>query len=86
MKRLKSIGVGSIFRVSAVLGAVAGFLVGIALAIAALTERRYLEAIFTFILAPFLYGLIGAVVNAFMAWIYNKVAARLGGIEVTLEE
>ena len=86
MKKLKAIGVGSVFRVSLVLGAVAGALVGVVLMIADLIDHRtMLEAIVTLFLAPILYGVIGALVNAFMAYIYNMVAERLGGIEIDLE-
>ena len=86
MKQLKTIGVGSVFRISLVLGAVAGVFIGLALMISAFMDRDYAEGVITLIAAPFLYGLIGAAVNALMAWIYNKVAERFGGIEITLEE
>ncbi len=85
MKKLKSLGVGSVFRVSLVLGAVAGTLVGVVLMIADMLDRRFLEGIVTLFLAPILYGVIGALVNAFMAKIYNIVAERLGGIEIDLD-
>ena len=85
MRKLKAIGVGSVFRVSLVLGAVAGVLVGLVLMIADMIDRRFLEGMVTFFLAPILYGFIGASLNALMAFIYNRVAARLGGIEIDLE-
>ena len=86
MKKLKAIGVGSVFRLSLVLGAVAGILVGFVLMIMDLIDKRFLEGVVTLILAPILYGVLGALVNALMAWIYNIVAERLGGIEITLED
>jgi len=86
MKKLNSIGVGSVCRVSLVLGAVAGVLVGFVLMIMDFTDRRFVEGIITFVLAPVLYGVLGALVNALMAWIYNRVAARLGGIEIEIED
>ena len=85
MKKLKSIGVGSVFRVSLVLGAVAGALVGVVLFVADIIDHRALEGVVTLFLAPILYGVIGALVNAFMAKVYNVVAERLGGIELDLE-
>jgi hypothetical protein len=85
VKRLKALGVGSVFRVSLVLGAVAGALVGVILLIADIIDHRFLEGVVTVFLAPILYGVIGALVNAFMAKIYNIVAERLGGIEIDLE-
>ena len=86
MKKLESIGVGSVFRLSLVLGAVAGLLVGFVLMITDFIDRRFLEGVVTLVLAPVLYGVLGALVNALMAWIYNHVAARLGGIEINLED
>ena len=86
MKRISSIGVSSVFRMSLVLGAVAGLLVGFVLMIMDFIDRRFLEGVVTLVLAPILYGVLGALVNALMAWLYNQVAARLGGIEITLED
>lgn len=86
MKRLRSIGVGSVFKISLVLGAVAGLIVGVILMILDLLDHRVAEGLITLVLAPVLYGVLGAVVNAIMAWIYNRVAERLGGLEVEFEE
>ena len=86
MKRLSSLGVSSVFKMSLVLGASAGLLAGLVLMTADFIDRRFLEGAVTLVLAPILYGVIGAVVNAVMAWIYNKVAERLGGIEVHFED
>ena len=86
MKKLSSIGVGSVFRLSLVLGAAAGILVGLVLMIADFVDHRFLEGVVTLVLAPVLYGVLGALVNAMMAWIYNRVAERLGGIELSLED
>ena len=86
MKKLSSIGVLSIFRLSLVLGAAAGILVGFVLMIIDFTDGRYLEGFVTLALAPILYGVLGALVNALMAWLYNQAAARLGGIEVEFED
>jgi cation transporter-like permease len=86
VKKLKVIGVGSVFRLSLVLGAVAGILVGFVLMVMDLIDHRFLEGFVTLLLAPVLYGVLGALVNALMAWIYNIVAERLGGIEITLED
>jgi hypothetical protein len=87
LKKVKSLGIKSVFRVSHLLGAVEGALVGLVLMIADFLDNppRVLEGIVTLVLAPVLYGLIGAVINALMAWIYNRVADRLGGIEVEIE-
>jgi hypothetical protein len=86
VKKLSAIGVSSVFKMSLVLGAVAGLLVGLILMITDFIDRRFLEGGVTLVLAPILYGVLGALVNAFMAWLYNLVAARLGGIEISLED
>ena len=86
MKKLNFIGVSSVFRLSLVLGAAAGILVGFVLMVMDFTDSRFLEGIVTLVLAPILYGVLGALVNALMAWIYNQAAARLGGIEVDIED
>ena len=41
--------------------------------------------LFFAILAPILYGAIGFVVGALMAWVYNLVAQWIGGIELELK-
>jgi hypothetical protein len=69
-----------------VLGAVAGMMVGLVLMIMDMIDGRYLEGVVTFVLAPILYGILGALVNALMAWVYNLVAERLGGVEIFLED
>ncbi len=85
MKTLKSIRVVSVFKISLVLGAVAGLLVGVILGVASFIRKEWMEGFLTIFLAPLLYGGMGAVMNALMAWIYNVVAGRLGGIELELE-
>jgi hypothetical protein len=86
VKKLSSIGVRSVFQMSLALGGAAGLLVGFILMITDFIDKRFLEGIVTLVLAPILYGVLGAVVNAIMAWVYNRVAERLGGIEVTFED
>jgi hypothetical protein len=71
---------------SLVLGASAGVLAGLVLMITDFIDKRFLEGVVTMVLAPILYGVLGALVNALMAWLYNHVAARLGGIEISLED
>ena len=86
MKKLSAIGVSSVFKMSLVLGAAAGTLVGFVLMITDFIDKLFLEGAVTLVLAPILYGVLGALVNAIMAWLYNLVAARLGGIEISLED
>jgi hypothetical protein len=37
------------------------------------------------ILAPIVYGVMGFVMGAFTAWVYNLVARRIGGIRLELK-
>jgi hypothetical protein len=86
VKKIHSISVSSVFRLSLVLGAAAGLLVGAVLMILDFIDGRVMEGVVTLVLAPLLYGVLGAVVNALMAWFYNQAAARLGGIEIEFED
>lgn len=86
MKKLSAIGVSSVFKVSLLLGAAAGGLVGLILMITDFIDKLFLQGALTLVLAPILYGILGALVNALMAWIYNRVAERFGGIEISLED
>jgi hypothetical protein len=86
VKKINAIGVSTVFKMSLVLGAAAGVLVGFILMVVDFTDRRFLEGVVTLFLAPILYGVLGAAVNALMAWVYNWVAARLGGIEIEIED
>ncbi len=38
-----------------------------------------------FIVAPIFYGIAGFITMALMCWLYNVVAARMGGIEIELQ-
>ena len=85
MKKLKSINVSSVFRVSLILGAIAGVIAGIVLFIVDVVDQKTMEGLVTLLLAPILYGVMGGLVNALMAKLYNVIAARWGGIEITLD-
>ena len=85
MKQLKHIGVWSTFRMSLFLGAVAGLIYGCILMYGSFSQGRYSEGLFFLVGSTIVYALIGAVVNVIMVWVYNKVAERLGGIEVDIE-
>ncbi len=85
MKTIKSLNPKSVFKVSLILGVVAGSIVGTIIMITDVIQGRIMEGVFIFFSAPVLYGVIGALVNLFMAKIYNLVSDRVGGIEVELE-
>jgi hypothetical protein len=85
VKRIKSLGVKSVFRLSLVVGSVAGLLYGVFLMIDDFMQHQYLEGIVYLFAAPFFSCILGACSNALMAMVYNLAAARLGGIEIDLE-
>ena len=37
------------------------------------------------LLAPFIYGVMGFLMGAFTAWVYNLVARKIGGIRLELK-
>jgi hypothetical protein len=40
---------------------------------------------FLALLVPFIYGLMGFVMGAFSAWVYNLIARWIGGVKLELE-
>jgi hypothetical protein len=85
VKRLKSVGVKSVALVSLVLGAVAGFLYGLIILIVAIKDGQAGEGFFSLLLAPIVMAVASALSNALMALIYNRLAPKVGGIEVEIE-
>jgi hypothetical protein len=86
MKKLTKIGVASVFRISLVLCAAIGLVVGLLLFIDDVRKQNLALGFVTLLLGPILYGLLGACINAALAWLYNRLAERLGGIELTFED
>jgi hypothetical protein len=95
---LRRIGPWSCAKVSGVLYAAAGLLIGIffslislvagSLAAAAGDDSGLFGALFgvgAIILLPIFYGAIGFVGGAIGAWLYNVVAGWVGGIEVEFD-
>ena len=91
---LTRIDVFSVAKVAGVVYAALGLIVGVVIALAALAPKaaalpfpllRGGVAFLAIIGAPILYGLIGFVVGAVMAAIYNLAARLTGGISFLLE-
>jgi len=95
---LKRIGPWSCAKVSGVLYAAIGLLIGLfvslisvvagSLAAGAGDDTGLFGALFgvgAIILLPIFYGLIGFVGGAIGAWLYNVVVGFVGGIELDLE-
>lgn len=86
MKRITQINVASVFKMSLVVGAAAGVVTGCAYLVMSLLEHNIREGILTMVVAPVLYGLLGALINSFLAWVYNRAAHAFGGIEISLDD
>lgn len=72
---------GAIFSAFALLGAVAGA--------SSEPEMAWLAPLFgvaAIVVFPILYGVIALVTGILVGGLYNLIAARLGGIEITLSE
>jgi len=90
MQKLAKVGVESVAKHLGLLYGVLGLL-GSAFwlffaLVAAVSGQMGRAAGFTVfaVLAPFLYGFVGFLLGALIAWLYNLIAARLGGIELEL--
>jgi hypothetical protein len=72
-------------KVSAVLYFVCSLPLLLLVAVPVLSGQHAFPAVFL-ILMPVLYAVIGFVATLIVAWIYNLVAARIGGFEFTTVE
>ena len=88
MTVVKRIGVLSVAKITGVIGAIAGLVVGIPVAIVAyFTGPTWGVGVAGWLglaLLPLLYGALGFVGGALYAWLYNVVSGWIGGIEVDL--
>ncbi|MGH9861332.1 MAG: hypothetical protein ACRD5F_15030 [Candidatus Acidiferrales bacterium] len=97
MAKLKSIDLGSAFKVCAVLYALLGLVFGAFISLfsvlgfmggaAAGAEGAgaMLFGTAAIVVLPIFYGIIGAIGGVLMAAIYNFVAGLTGGLEITLQ-
>lgn len=94
MQTIKSLGVLSVGKIMGILYALMGLLVApvflLFSAIGALAGQKESQmglvfaVIFT-IFVPIFYGGIGFIGGVIMAFLYNLIASRLGGIEIELQ-
>lgn len=94
MFRLRSIGVLSCAKIFALVHAVLGILVGFLLLLlgifgAALAPRPQklgmVGIIVAAVLMPVIYGVLGFVMGALWAFIYNLAAQSIGGLDLQLD-
>ena len=95
---LRKIGVMSVARVYAVIMAIFGLVVGLFAALFLVPIGMMMEEFVPFaagmsaglgllsiVVFPIMYGIMGFVMGAVCAWIYNIVASKIGGIELTIK-
>jgi hypothetical protein len=85
VKKINAVGVKSVGVVSLFLGFAMGVLYGIITLVDAIANRQTTAGIIALFVAPFIMSIMTALMNMLMSFIYNLVAARLGGIEVDIE-
>jgi hypothetical protein len=82
MRQVKSFGV---LQTATVLGAlyfVFGLIFGVIAALVSIFTGHFGHAIFMLIIPPIGYAVGGFILTAVMCAVYNRVAKRIGGIEV----
>ena len=84
-KQVVNISAMQAAKVSAVLYFVCSLPLLLLVAVPVLAGQQAFPAFFL-ILMPVLYAVLGFIATLFGAWIYNLVAARIGGFEFTTVE
>ena len=84
MHEIKSFSVWQTSRVVAVLYAILAWIEGVFAALGSLRHGHPLQAIFFIIGFPIAAAVLGFIFTAFLCWLYNQVAERLGGIAFEL--
>ncbi|TKJ17183.1 hypothetical protein CEE44_01455 [Candidatus Woesearchaeota archaeon B3_Woes] len=93
MKTIKKLGVLSVAKIQGVIMAFIGLLYGIVYTIFGNLSDVLAEAgavgvglgYAGIIILPFFYGIFGFIGGAFVAFLYNNVADRVGGIQIELK-
>ncbi len=87
MKKLKRIDPKSTAKFLGLFYAVLGFLGCAIFLIMSLfsTKSAALIALVFTVLVPIFYGIMGLVIGYLMAFIYNLIAERIGGIQIEIE-
>ena len=98
MQRIQRIGVMSLAKIWGLLFLLVGLLfgvlyglivsgIGVVAAVSGEKEALLLvvAGVVFMVLFPLMYGGMGFVMGALMAWLYNLVARRFGGLEIDIE-
>lgn len=93
--KIKKIGVLSLGKISALLYAIMGLIVGVFMALISLIGATFSQSttgmfgmlfgVGAIILLPIFYGAMGFVTGVITAWLYNIIANWIGGLEVEIE-
>jgi hypothetical protein len=83
MHEIKSFKIFQTAKVIAVLYTVLGFVEGAIVLIASLRHPNRVPIFFSFGL-PVLFGVVGFIFMVIICWLYNLIAARIGGIAFEL--
>jgi hypothetical protein len=84
MQELKSFNVMATAKVVGALYFILGEVGGVIFALTALFQGHPIRAVLALIFFGAIYGILGFIVTAITAWLYNLIAARIGGIEFEL--
>lgn len=93
MKTLTKIDVMSTAKIYALMMTVFGLLLGAIVAImnyflsstVVEPQSAYKMGWSAIIIFPIMYGLMGFLTGALMAWLYNKLAVKIGGIKLEIK-
>ncbi len=90
MQQIKSFGIlqtakfaGVLYVVMTAIFAIPSGIVGALVAVIAGKPEGLISLLF--IVLPIFYGIFGFLMVALMCWLYNVVAARMGGVEIELQ-
>ena len=92
--KIRRIGVLSQSKIAAVIYCGFGILIGIAIALTIVARQQgalprvhpAVEAVAAVIIAPFAYALLGFILGAFAAVLFNLAAKITGGLEIEIVE
>ena len=92
-KIIHKMGVLSVAKIYAIIMAIVGFIIGIFYAIlGAVTVSSGAPpdvfaglGVIAIIVVPIIYGIMGFVLGALSAWLYNLLSKWIGGIEIELK-
>ena len=90
MQQIKSFGIlqtakvsGALYLIFSALFAIPFAMIGVIVALVSGEPKGLLMLLWIF--APVIYAVVGALSVGLVCWIYNLVAARMGGFEIELQ-